>query len=63
MFQKLGVAPIVLGLVVATDAAALAVRWLVSFLTRHGLAPFGWYRVALSAVLGVLVVLGAVRLG
>ena len=63
MFQQLGPGPVVLGVAVATVSAVLAVRWLVSFLTRHGLAPFGWYRVALSAALAVLVWLGAVQLG
>ena len=63
MFEQLGPGPVVLGVAVATVSAVLAVRWLVSFLTRHGLAPFGWYRVALSAVLAVLVYLGAVQLG
>ena len=63
MFQQLGAGSVVLGVAVATVSAVLAVRWLVSFLTRHGLAPFGWYRVALSAVLAVLVYLGAVQLG
>ncbi len=63
MFTQLGVQPIVLGLVVATVSAALAVRWLVSFLTRHGLAPFGWYRLVLSAILAALLVSGAVTVG
>jgi undecaprenyl-diphosphatase len=60
MFQQLGVEPMILGFAVATVSAMFAVRWLVSFLTRHGLAPFGWYRLALSAIFAVLLVSGAI---
>lgn len=54
MFEVIGLAPIVVGMVVATVSAAAAVRWLVGFLTRHGLTVFGIYRIALCAVLGAL---------
>ncbi|HZP40760.1 MAG TPA: undecaprenyl-diphosphate phosphatase [Candidatus Binatia bacterium] len=63
MFHQLGAVPVALGLGVATLTAALAVRWLVSFLGRHGLAPFGWYRLALAATLAGLFLSGIVRLG
>lgn len=50
MLKALDIGPILLGIFVATVSAALAVKWLVSYLTRHGLAVFGWYRIALAAV-------------
>lgn len=53
--DQIGWLPIVVGLVVATISAALAIKWLVAFLTRHGLALFGWYRLALCAVMAVLI--------
>lgn len=61
MFAMLGATNILIGLVVATASAALAVRWLVSFLNRHGLTPFGWYRLGLAAVLVALSLAGVVK--
>jgi undecaprenyl-diphosphatase len=49
-----------IGLAVSFVAAALAVRWLVTYLQRHSLAIFGWYRLALAAVVGTLVFTGAI---
>lgn len=63
LFETLGGLNVALGIIVAMISAALAVKWLVSFLTRHGLGAFGWYRVALTVVLGGLMAAGIVTLG
>ena len=62
LFEQLGVASVLLGFAVAAAAAVLAVRWLVGFLQRRGLAPFGWYRLALCALLALLAWAGVVSL-
>jgi undecaprenyl-diphosphatase len=62
MFDTLGWMPILVGIIVATISAALAIRWLVGFLNKHGLALFGYYRLVLAALLGLLIAGGIVSL-
>ena len=40
----------ILGIIVAFIAASIAIKWLVAYLSKHGLALFGWYRIALAIV-------------
>jgi undecaprenyl-diphosphatase len=49
MLAGLELGPVLLGIFVSFVAAALAIRWLVGYLSRHGLALFAWYRFALAA--------------
>jgi undecaprenyl-diphosphatase len=57
MIQVFGWSNVLLGAAVAAITAAFSVRFLVGWLTRHGLAAFAWYRLALAAVLAVLLAL------
>jgi undecaprenyl-diphosphatase len=54
VIQVFGWSHALLGGAVAAVTAALCVRFLVHWLTRHGLAVFAWYRLALAAVLGAV---------
>lgn len=54
MIQVFGWFPVLLGIVVAAVTAAISVRFLVSWLARHGLAAFAVYRLVLAAVLAVV---------
>lgn len=49
---------ILLGCIVAAITAALSVKFLVNYLSRHGLVAFAIYRVILAGVLGLLLVRG-----
>lgn len=48
-----GAAPLVVGLVVSALVAVVAIKGFLGYVTRRGLEPFGWYRIAL----GVIVIL------
>ena len=50
-----GIAPTIVGMIAAAISAALAVKWLVSYLQRHGLEIFGWYRIIAALIVAVLV--------
>ena len=54
MIQVFGWPHVLLGCGVAAVSAALAVRFLVNWLSRHGMAAFAWYRLAFAAVLAGL---------
>jgi len=55
MFEVLGTTSFIAGVIAATLAAAISVKWLVSYLQKHGVALFGWYRIALSFVFAILI--------
>ena len=55
MFEQLGAMSLIIGIIVAMLSAALAIKWLVGYLNKHGLAVFGWYRLILAAVIAILV--------
>ena len=58
MLAVFGVPHILLGCLVAAVTAALSVKFLVNYLTRHGLFAFAIYRFALAGVLGLLLARG-----
>ena len=60
MIDSFGIAIPLLGLVVAFAAAVVSIRWMVGYLSRHDLAIFGWYRLAIAALAIALVATGTI---
>ncbi len=54
MFDALSADSLLLGLAVAFVSAAVAVKWLVGFITRRGLVPFAVYRLVVAAGLAYM---------
>ena len=50
MLESFGVSVSCIGLAVAFVAAFASVKWMVDWISKHGLAAFAWYRFALAAV-------------
>lgn len=55
MLQTFTVSSMVVGLVFSFLAAVVSVKWMVSYLNKHGLAIFGYYRIALAVVVASLI--------
>jgi undecaprenyl-diphosphatase len=51
MIRVFGWSHVLLGCAVAAVSAAFAVRFLVNWLSRHGMAAFAYYRLAFAALL------------
>lgn len=58
MIEHLGWQDMLIGTVAAWIAAVIAVKWMLSYLKRNGLAIFGYYRIGLAIVVAILILLG-----
>ena len=52
MLEHYGLGTILLGTLSAWIFAMVSVKWMVRWLQSHGLAVFGWYRIALAVAVG-----------
>ncbi len=48
MLEHFGLTNLLIGFAVSFVTAAIAVKWMVSYLNKHSLALFGYYRIALA---------------
>jgi len=58
MLQTFDGLSLAVGVLFAFLSAILSVKWMVGYLNKHGLAIFGYYRVALALVTGALLMNG-----
>lgn len=58
MLSEYGPTQIFLGLFAAWISAVVAVKWMVSYLKKNGLAIFGYYRIAIGLLVGAAILMG-----
>jgi undecaprenyl-diphosphatase len=49
---------VALGFVVAAVVSFIVVKWLLRYVQTHTFVAFGWYRIGLAVVIGILLMLG-----
>ncbi len=63
MWDSYGPVPLLIGVIAATVSAAVAVKWMVAYLNRHGLGVFGWYRIVIAVTAAAMIATNALGLG
>jgi undecaprenyl-diphosphatase len=61
MLETFGMGNLIAGFIASTVSAALAVKWLVSYLQKRGMELFGWYRIAIAVIAAILVAAGVLH--
>jgi len=52
MWETYGPAALAVGFIASTVSAFVAVKWLIHYITRHGMQIFGYYRIAVGLAVG-----------
>lgn len=58
MISQFGWLALAVGFNVAAISAFLAVKWMVGYVSRRGMTVFGWYRIALSGLVALYLIIG-----
>jgi undecaprenyl-diphosphatase len=53
---------LIVGFIAAWAAAVLAVKWMVRYLKKHGMAIFGYYRIAIAAIVAAMLLGGYLQM-
>lgn len=60
LLEEYGVLQLAIGFGAAWVSAILAVKWMVGWLTQHGMAVFGWWRLLAALAVSILLLTGHV---
>ena len=63
MLDHYGLSDMILGFLFAFISAVIAIKWMVNYLKRHGMAIFGYYRIVIGILVGLLLVMGTISSG
>ncbi|MBX2851636.1 MAG: undecaprenyl-diphosphate phosphatase [Phycisphaeraceae bacterium] len=60
MLEEYGWSPMIIGSIAAWLSAVVAIKWMVSYLKKHGMSIFGYYRIAIAILVAALILTGTI---
>ena len=60
MYQEYGLVSMMIGMFAAWISAVIAIKWMVSYLKKHGMRVFGVYRIAVAILVAALILTGSI---